>query len=83
MPQDPSRALKAICQICEEMFGETGLTGQENFFELGGTSLDAIEMITILKESHGLVIEYQNVFEATTLAELAAEVLTDANSVPE
>lgn len=80
MPEDHSRALKAICQICEQMFGETDLTGQENFFELGGTSLDAIEMMAVLKESYGLVIEYHNVFEARTLAELAAEALTDANS---
>lgn len=73
MPEDHRRVLEAICQICEQMFGETDLTGEENFFELGGTSLDAVEMITILKENHGFVIEYQHVFEAESLAELADE----------
>ena len=80
MPEDRSRALGAICQICEQMFGEPALTGGENFFELGGTSLDAVELITILKESHGFVIEYQDVFEAKSLAELAGEVLRDCES---
>ncbi len=80
MSEDRSRALGAICQICEQMFGEPGLTGDENFFELGGTSLDAVELITILKENHGFVIEYQNVFEANSLAELAGEALRDCKS---
>ncbi len=80
MPEDLGRVLRAICQICEQMFGEPDLTGDENFFELGGTSLDAVELITILKENHGFVIEYQDVFEAKTLAELAGEVLGDCKS---
>jgi nonribosomal peptide synthetase protein BlmIV len=71
MPEDRSRVLAAICQICEQMFGESALTGVENFFELGGTSLDAVEMISILQAKHGLVIEYSDVFEAETLAGLA------------
>jgi acyl carrier protein len=71
MPEDRSRVLAAICQICEQMFGEPDLTGAENFFELGGTSLDAVEMISILQENHGVVIEYSDVFEAETLAGLA------------
>lgn len=83
MPDDRSRVLQGICQICEQMFGEPDLTGEENFFELGGTSLDAIEMITILKESHGFVVEYQNVFEARSLAELADVVPIDAKPLSE
>jgi acyl carrier protein len=77
MPEDRRRLLEAICQICEEMFGESGLTGEENFFELGGTSLDAVEMITMLKEDHGFVVEYLAVFEARSLTELADEVMRD------
>jgi acyl carrier protein len=80
MPENRSRELGAICQICEQMFGEPALTGEENFFELGGTSLDAIELMTILNENHGFVIEYQNVFEARTLAELADQVMGDCKS---
>ncbi len=83
MPEDRSRVLGAICRICEQMFGEPALTGEENFFELGGTSLDAIDLITILKESHGFIIEYQDVFDATSLAELADEASRTANSVPD
>ena len=78
MPDDRGQALDAICQICEEMFGELSLTGQENFFELGGTSLDAVEMITMLKEDHGFVIDYQDVFEAKSLADLADGIPKDS-----
>ena len=70
MPQDRQHALDAIRQLCEQMFGEE-LTGEENFFELGGTSLDAVELTTMLKESHGLVLDYQDVFEAESLVDLA------------
>jgi nonribosomal peptide synthetase protein BlmIV len=80
MPEDRSRVLGAICQICEQMFGEAALTGAENFFELGGTSLDAVDLITMLKEDHGFVAEYTDVFEADTLAELADGILGDCES---
>lgn len=80
MTEDRSPVLAAICQICEQMFGEPDLTGAENFFELGGTSLDAIELITMLSENHGFVIEYGDVFEAETLAELAGKVASDSHS---
>jgi acyl carrier protein len=80
MAEDRQRVLEAICQNCEQMFGEPALTGEENFFELGGTSLDAVELITILKESHGLDIEYQDVFESRSLADLADRVLKDCKS---
>jgi len=75
MPEDASRMLGTICQICGAMFGEPALTGEENFFELGGTSLDAVELITALQEDHGFTIEYEDVFEAKSLAELADEAL--------
>ena len=75
--EDRDKVLGAICQICEQMFGESALTGAENFFELGGTSLDAVELISILKEDHGFAAEYQDVFEAETLAELADQILGD------
>ena len=71
MGEDRDRVLGAICQICEQMFGEPALTGAENFFELGGTSLDAVELTAMLKENYGFVIEYSDVFEAETLAQLA------------
>ncbi|HXS66675.1 MAG TPA: phosphopantetheine-binding protein [Streptosporangiaceae bacterium] len=77
MPEDRSRVLEAICKICEQMFGEAALTGAENFFELGGTSLDAVELISILKENYGFVAEYTDVFEAETLAELADRIPGD------
>ncbi len=80
--RDRDRLLAAICQICEQMFGESALTGAENFFELGGTSLDAVEMVTMLKENHGFVIDYAHVFETETLAELADQILGIANPAP-
>jgi hypothetical protein len=73
MPEDRSRVLAAICQI----------------FELGGTSLDAVEMISILQAKHGFAIEYSDVFEADTLAGLAGQagrddsILGTANPVPD
>jgi acyl carrier protein len=82
MGEDRDGALKVICRICEQMFGEQDLTGAENFFELGGTSLDAVELITVLKENHGFLIEYANVFEAETLAQLAGEIAGIARPAP-
>jgi len=77
MAEDRSQVLGAICQICEQMFGEADLTGAENFFELGGTSLDAVDLIAVLKENHGFVAEYTDVFESETLAELADRIPGD------
>lgn len=72
MPDNPRRPLEAICRICGEIFGESNLTGPENFFDLGGSSLDVVELIAALEEEDGYELDYEDVFNAETLTQLAA-----------
>ncbi|MFD2765841.1 type I polyketide synthase [Micromonospora eburnea] len=51
---------------------EVGLT--EDFFELGGNSLTAIELMSVIRERLGVDLSVAAVFDHSTLSSLAAEV---------
>ncbi len=52
------------------ILGIEDCTEEDNFFDLGGNSLQIIKLINVLEEKHGLDIEIENIFDDMTLGNL-------------
>lgn len=66
-----------IAAIWQELLGIKRIGVQDNFFDLGGDSLLGIQVVTRLRQSLGVNLSVQDLFEAPAVADLA-EVLQTA-----
>ncbi|MCP4661353.1 MAG: AMP-binding protein, partial [bacterium] len=76
-PSGPTEEL--VAGIWTEVLGATGpaappVGARDNFFELGGHSLLATQVISRVREHFGVELPLQKLFEAPTVAGLAAEI---------
>ena len=62
---------KTICQAFAEVLNIAEVSADANFFEIGGTSISAMQVVVNL-ENKGLKIKYGDIFEHPTPQELAA-----------
>jgi thioesterase domain-containing protein/acyl carrier protein len=60
-----------IAAIWEELFGVSPVGARDNFFDLGGDSLLAAEMVTMVENTCGIVISPSLLLEAPSVADLA------------
>ena len=67
---------KKICEIFAKALGMDAVGVDEDFFELGGTSLSASK-VAMLALKEGLPIAYKDVFDNSTAEELAALINKD------
>jgi len=63
-----------IGAIWKEILGVQGIRVNEDFFELGGTSLHAARVVTKTRAAFGVKLSPQTLFEHPTLAGFAAQV---------
>jgi acyl carrier protein len=63
-----------IAGIWEEILGVRGFGPDEDFFELGGTSLHAARVVTKTRAAFGVKLSAQTLFEHPTLAGFAVQV---------
>lgn len=61
---------KTICQAFAEVLNIAEVSADANFFEIGGTSISAMQVVVNL-ENQGLKIKYADIFEHPTAIELA------------
>jgi amino acid adenylation domain-containing protein len=75
-----------LAGLCAELLGRETVDLGESFFALGGHSLLAAQLLARVGRACGVQIPFQAIFEAATLAELAARVeqarLAGAHSAP-
>ncbi|MES1244774.1 MAG: non-ribosomal peptide synthase/polyketide synthase [Acidobacteriota bacterium] len=65
-------AEELLAEIWSGLLGVRGFGVHESFFELGGHSLLAAQMVSRVREAFGLEIPLRSIFEAPTVAALAA-----------
>ncbi|MCB0082882.1 MAG: non-ribosomal peptide synthetase, partial [Caldilineaceae bacterium] len=69
----PRSALEAdLAAIWQTVLGLDRVGIESSFFDLGGHSLSAMQIVTRIQQQLGLVIPLRTLFDKTTIAELAA-----------
>ena len=62
---------RRIASVWQRVLGIEQIGVHDNFFDLGGTSLNGIQLVSELKQEFKIDIPVVSIFEATTVAELA------------
>ena len=62
---------RRVAALFEDVLGVEGVGPADNFFRLGGHSMSAMQLLTRLRESEGVVIEPARFLEGPTVAQLA------------
>ena len=60
-----------LAPIWEDLLGTSPIGANDSFFELGGNSLLATRLASRLRETFPIEVPLRNLFETTTLRELA------------
>jgi acyl carrier protein len=81
-PAASTSVLDAVLAIFREILREPGVGPDDDFFELGGDSAQALEVIAMLDETIGAQVGVVTLFTRPTAAELAQalEEETDVSS---
>ncbi|MEU5832868.1 amino acid adenylation domain-containing protein [Streptomyces diacarni] len=75
-PAGPHEEL--LTRLFSEVLGVPDVGPEDAFFDLGGTSLLAVRLVTRVRETHGAELTIGSLFEAPTPAALAARLETAA-----
>jgi non-ribosomal peptide synthetase component F/acyl carrier protein len=65
---------EVIARLWEQVLGVEGVGRRENFFEVGGHSLRATQLMSRVRETFGVQVPLVVLFELPTVADLAAAV---------
>jgi amino acid adenylation domain-containing protein len=71
-----TRVEEALCRIWAELLGIEQVGINNSFFDLGGHSLMAMQMLSRLRQTFQLELPLQIVFEARTIAKLAKALIS-------
>nr|MDZ8289084.1 amino acid adenylation domain-containing protein [Nostoc sp. ChiSLP01] len=63
-----------IANIWQELIGIKQIGINDNFFDLGGDSLIAVQILTRLKNTFSIQLSVSNLFESPTIAEIALKL---------
>ncbi|HYM87172.1 MAG TPA: phosphopantetheine-binding protein [Pseudoxanthomonas sp.] len=72
VPRTPTES--RLAEIWQEVLGLTQVGTHDDFFEVGGHSLKATQLMSRIQQVFGIELPLRRVFEAPTIAELAADV---------
>ncbi len=75
-PEPRDSALETVLSVFREVLGTREVSGEDDFFELGGNSLLAVQVLVRLRESIGLELPLAAVFEARSAGVLARRMAT-------
>lgn len=78
-----SEAERRITQIWQDVLGLEEVGVHDNFFDLGGSSLFAIQVLSRLRKEFNVEIQPAMIFEGATISALAKLLTKDQGSKPE
>ena len=64
--------------LCEHDFGPTEISGNTEFFEIGGNSLLAVALQHGIRSTFGVLIPLRELFQASSLQSMAARIKSDS-----
>ncbi|MFZ6010152.1 MAG: condensation domain-containing protein, partial [Bacteroidota bacterium] len=64
----------SLLAIWQEVLGQEQISVKANFFEAGGHSLKAVQMISAINAKFGVDVQHKDAFIYTTITELAAHI---------
>ncbi|MEU8379818.1 SDR family oxidoreductase [Streptosporangium sp. NPDC048865] len=67
-----TRSERDLAGLWSEVLGVEPVGTRDNFFDLGGNSLVALQMLALVKKRHGVAVPTVTLFEAPTVGTLAA-----------
>ena len=67
---------RAVAECVEGVLGVAPAGPESSFFELGGNSISVIELLHQLEKTTGLTLSFKDVFEAPTVAAIAARLVS-------
>jgi amino acid adenylation domain-containing protein len=79
-PRNPAEELLATIWI--EVLGVSRVGAHDDFFQLGGHSLLATQVASRIREAFGVDLPLRRIFEASTLAAMAAAILDADTGAP-
>lgn len=62
---------RRLCTIWAEIFGLDEVRLQDDFFDLGGTSLIAVQLMAKIRDELGCTVPFEAIFDAPTVDQLA------------
>ncbi len=71
-PRTPTEAL--VGEVWCELLGLDAVDVTAGFFEVGGQSMIAVQVVYQLERRTGIALELESLFDLETVAELAAEL---------
>src|ERR1700734_2391182 len=77
-PVPPSDVEKQLTAIWQELLGIDRIERDQNYFDLGGDSSLAVHLFVQIEKVFGVKLPIFTLFEAPTIAELAAVLRQDA-----
>lgn len=67
-------AVRAVAAVCEDLLGRSDISPDDDFFALGGHSLLMLQLMAALRQSLGVRVPLRDLFDAPTVAGIAASV---------
>lgn len=72
--QDQTPLVFELAEIWKEVIGLKVIDTQENFFNLGGHSVQAVEIFSLINERFGIDLPISIIFEASSIQKLASAI---------
>jgi NAD(P)-dependent dehydrogenase (short-subunit alcohol dehydrogenase family)/acyl carrier protein len=75
-PAEPATVLSRLRALWEQLLGVTGIGAEDDFYQLGGSSLSAVQLVALIRKTFDVQLSVGVIFEKPSLGALASEIET-------